>query len=328
ALFPQRAFFVALHYYLISKKNSMQKQQTTVLRGAAEDLPTIVEQACDKVNGFSDLIQEMDKSITINGKSRSTYDNYTRQLAHLALHFNQFPLDLTAAQVTDYLYLIKKRDNVSKSFFRFTVFGMRYACKMRGLEYQQFNLPIVRHNQTLPVVLNNGEIKGLLEAYRPLKQRLILGLLFGCGLRMSELRHLEISHIDLQRGMLHVHQGKRSKDRCLPLGKMLGRGIETYLVAFNPVKYLFENREKVMVSAACIQGIIKTAVKKAKIDKTVSAHSLRHSFATHLLEQGVNIMTIKDLLGHKRLQTTMIYLHVIQPRDSKVINPLDTLYQQ
>jgi site-specific recombinase XerD len=128
--------------------------------------------------------------------------------------------------------------------------------------------------------------------------------------------------------MLHVHQGKRSKDRCLPLGKMLCRGIETYLAAFNQVEYLFENRDGVMLSAAYIQGIIKTAVKKAKIEKTVSAHLLRHSFATHLLEQRVNIMTIKDLLGHKRLQTTMIYLHVIQPMESKVINPLDTLYQQ
>lgn len=306
----------------------MQKRATTVLPGAAKDLPTIVSQACNKVKGFSELIQEMERSIAINGKSGSTFDNYSRHLAHLALYYNQFPLDLSPRQVTDYLYQIKTRDEVSKSFFLFTVFGMRYSCKMRGLDYEQFNLPVIRHDKRLPVILNGSEIKALLEAYRPLKPKLVVGLLYGCGLRVSELRKLEISHVDLERVMLHVHQGKGYKDRCVPLGKMLCRAIKTYLPAFNPKKYLFENQEGTMVSGPCIQGIIKTAAQKAKITKPVYAHILRHSFATHLLEQGTNIMAIKELLGHKRIETTMIYLHVVEPSPGKVINPLDTLYGQ
>ena len=91
----------------------MRKQQTTGLHGAAKSKTTIVEQACDKVKGFSELLQDLEKSITINGKSKGLYDNYSRQLAHLALHYNQFPLDLTAGQVTDYLYLLKKQEDVS-----------------------------------------------------------------------------------------------------------------------------------------------------------------------------------------------------------------------
>lgn len=306
----------------------MQKQQTTGPRGAAKDISTIVAQACDKVKGFRELIQDLERSITINGKSWSTFDNYSRHLAHLALHYNQFPLDLSARQVTDYLYLLKTQENVSKSFFRFTVFSMRYACRMKGLDYDQYQLPVIRHEQKLPVVLNGSEIKRLLEAHRPLKPKLIVGLLYGCGLRISELRRLEVSHIDLERGMLHVHQGKGSKDRCIPLGNMLSRAIKTYLPAFNPVKYLFENQEGTMVSLPYIEGAIKTAARKARITKPVFAHILRHSFASHLLEQGTSIVAIKELLGHKRIETTMIYLHVVQPSDSKVTSPLDTLYDQ
>ena len=306
----------------------MQKQQTTGLRGAAKDVPTIVEKASDKITGFRELIQELERSITINGKSWSTYDNYSRHLAHLALHYNQFPLDLSADQVSDYLYMLKNDANVSKSFFRFTVFGMRYACKMRGLPYEQYQLPQIRHEQRLPVVLSGEEIQRLMSAHRVLKQKLMIGLLYNCGLRISELQHLEVSHVDPDRGMLHVHQGKRSKNRCIPLGKMLSRAVPKYLEMFNPLKYLFENREGTMVSLACIANAISTAADKAKIKKPVSAHTLRHCFATHLLEQGTPITAIQTLLGHKQLATTLIYLHVIQPSDIRVDSLLDTLYHE
>lgn len=306
----------------------MQKQPTTGLHAAAEGVATIVAQACDKVNGFSDLIQQLDKSVTINGKSQSLFDNYSRQLAHLALHYSQLPLDLSSEQVTDYLYLIKKDRDISESFFRFTVFAMRYVCKMRGLDYQLYNLPIMKHKKTLPIVLNSSDIKALLEVNRPLRPRLVIGLLYGCGLRVSEVCHLEVSHIDHERRVLHVHEGKGSKDRCLPLGKMLCRGISNYLSVMNPVKYLFENREATMVTIACIENIVKKAAEKAQINKPVHPHILRHTYATHLLEQGVSILIIQELLGHKRLETTLRYLHVTKTAESKIISPMDTLYGQ
>lgn len=303
-------------------------RQTTGLRGAAKDVPTIVAKAVNKVKGFQQLLQELERSITINGKSWSTYDNYSRHLAHLALHYNQFPLELSADQVSAYLYQLKKNENVSKSFFRFTVFGMRYACKMRGLAYDQFQLPRLKHEQRLPIVLNGPEIKRLLEAHRVLKPKLMIGLIYGCGLRINELRQLELTHLDLDRNLLHVHKGKGSKDRCIPLGKMLCRAIKTYLLAFNPQKYLFENQDGIMVSLPCINSAIKSAVNKARISKPVHAHILRHSYATHLLEAGTPITTIQTLLGHKGLQTTLIYLHVMPPTDNKAISPLDALYDQ
>lgn len=121
----------------------MQNNQTTGLRTAATDYVTIVEQACDKVTGFTKLYQDLERAINVSGKSKSTLINYGRQLAHLALHFNQLPTDLDSEQVLDYLHFVKSNGPPSASFFKFTVYGMRAACKLRGLPYQQFSLPSI-----------------------------------------------------------------------------------------------------------------------------------------------------------------------------------------
>jgi len=305
----------------------MQKQQS-IVPFRPKDYVTVVEQAINKVKGFSELYKELERSININGKSQSALANYSRQLAHLALHYNCVPLELDAEQVMDYLHLVKSRGTDSASFFKFTVHGMRYACKMRGLDYQQFSLPEIKGPHKLPVVLNGSEVKALLGACKLLRHRLIIGLCYGCGLRCSEVQNLKLADVDLERGMLHIHQGKGSKDRCVPLGKLLCRGIAQYILEDIPGKYLFENIKGSTLTRAGISWIVKQAVKRAGIIKDVHTHTLRHTYATHLLEQGVNIIIIKDLLGHARIETTMVYLHVAQPKTCNTFSPLDTLYQQ
>jgi site-specific recombinase XerD len=306
----------------------MQTKSTTGLRTAATDYVTIVQQACDKVTGFLLLYKEMERAISISGKSKSTHTNYSRQLAHLALHYNCFPLELDAEQVMDYLHLVKSRGTVSATFFKFTVYGLRYACRLRGLEYKQFCLPEIEKNTQLPAVLNGTEVKALLSACKLLKHRLIIGLCYGCGLRCSEVRHLQVTDADIERGMLHVRMGKGSKDRCIPLGKMLCRGIAQYISAEHPRQYLFEGNDGQALSQRGTQWVVYQAVKRAGIRKEVHTHTLRHSYATHLLEQGVNILTIKELLGHAHIETTMVYLHIAVPSAQTVFSPLDTLYNQ
>lgn len=306
----------------------MQNEQATGLRPMDKGYVTIVEQACDKVTGFGELYKEMERSISITGKSKSTLTNYSRQLAHLALHYGCFPLDLDGEQVMDYLHLVKSRGTTSATFFKFTVYGMRYACRMRGLEYKQYSLPAIEKEQKLPVVLNGSEVKALMAACKLLKHRLIIGLCYGCGLRCSEVRNLSVSDADLERGMLHVKLGKGSKDRCIPLGKMLCRGIAQYISSEHPRKYLFEGNDGEALSQRGTQWVVTQAVKKAGIRKEVHTHTLRHSYATHLLEQGVNILAIKDLLGHAHIETTMVYLHIAQPTAQSIVSPLDRLYRQ
>jgi integrase/recombinase XerD len=306
----------------------MQTKSTTGLRRAAKDYVTIVEQACDKVTGFSLLYKEMERAISITGKSKSTLTNYSRQLAHLSLHYNCFPLDLDAEQVMDYLHLVKSRGTTSATFFKFTVYGLRYACRLRGLEYKQFSLPEIERDSKLPAVLNGNEVKALLAACKLLKHRLIIGLCYDCGLRCSEVRNLQVADADTQRGMLHVRMGKGSKDRCIPLGKMLCRGIAQYLGAEHHTKYLFEGNDGDALSQRGTQWVVGEAVKRAGIRKEVHTHTLRHSYATHLLEQGVNILTIQELLGHANIETTMVYLHIAKPSAQTVPSLLDTLYHQ
>ncbi len=304
--------------------HNFQNQKTSIRKS---DKPaTIVEQACEKVSGFTELYNELKRSISINGKSESALENYSRQLAHLALHYNRMPLELDADEVMDYLYLLKSTESISDSFFKFTVHGMRYVCKMRGLEYTQYSLPEMKGPKILPVVLNSSEIKAMFKACKLLKHRLIIGLCYGCGLRSGEVQNLQVSHIDTERKMLHVHQGKGSKDRCVPLGKLLCRGIEQYLTEEVPEKYMFVNKYGEPYTGAGILWIVNHAKAKAKITKNIYTHTLRHSYATHLLENGVNIMHIKELLGHKRIETTMVYLHVAQPVCCPILNPLDILY--
>jgi integrase/recombinase XerD len=303
-------------------------KRTTGLRTAAADYETLVQQAINKVTGFGQLYKELERAINVSGKSKSTLTNYSRHLAHLALHYQQLPTELDQEQVLDYLHLVKAKGSPSATFFKFTVYGMRYACKLRGLPYQQFSLPSIERNDKLPVVLNASEVRALLKACDLMKHKLLIGLAYGCGLRCAEVRQLRLADVDTERGMVHVRQGKGNKDRCLSMGKMLARGISCYIQAEKPCKYLFEGKDGSAYSQRGAQWAISQAVKKAGILKEVTLHTLRHTYATHLLEQGVNILTIKELLGHAHIETTMIYLHLARPSVSLAFSPLDTLYNQ
>ncbi len=178
------------------------------------------------------------------------------------------------------------------------------------------------------MVLNGSEVKALMKSCDLLKHRLLIGLCYGCGLRCAEVRQLRIGDVDTERGMVHVHQGKGKKDRCLPMGTMLARGIRSYIDAEKPRQFLLEGMSGEAYSQRGAQWAITQAVKKSGIAKEVTLHTLRHTYATHLLEQGVNILTIKELLGHAHINTTMIYLHLARPSVKMAFSPMDTLYNQ
>ncbi|MCY1722308.1 tyrosine-type recombinase/integrase, partial [Prolixibacteraceae bacterium Z1-6] len=174
----------------------------------------------------------MQRQVVLLGKSRSTLTNYSRCLARMALHFNCNPLDLDEEQVMDYLYHIKTGSSTpSSSYFKHTVYGLRFAYRAMGMPEKQVFLPKMKFPKKLPVVLSQQEVKRLLKSPGLLKHRLVLGLLYGCGLRRQELCNIKIRDADLDRKMLHIREGKGRKDRYVPLGENLSRGIKTYLEA-------------------------------------------------------------------------------------------------
>jgi len=261
-------------------------------------------------------------------------------MAKLALHFNQVPTDVDPDQINDYLYLVKQEHNTpSDSYFKFTVYGLRFAYRVFGLKDKRIELPEIKHTKKLPLVLSQQEVRRLLKAPKLLKHKILIGLLYGCGLRCFEVRYLKLADLDFDRKQLHVRNGKGKKDRYDPLGEMLIRGLKSYIEAEQPSTWLFNGKQKVMdgrvggdfdsrFSQRGVQWAVKEAAKAAGIIKNMSVHTLRHTYATHLLEEGLDIMTIKDLLGHECIDTTMVYLHVAQSGRVKPFSPLDRLYEK
>lgn len=201
------------------------------------------------------------------------------------------------------------------------------------MEQKRIALPQIKKQKDLPIVLNKQEVRELLKAPKYLKHRLILGMLYGCGLRSYELCGLLQSDVDFNRKTVFIRKKKGKTDRYVPLSTLLIRGLRCYLKTENPVKYLFNSQvtkdgAAQPITVRAIQWILKENRAKVNTKKKFTAHTLRHSYATHLLEDGVNIISLKELLGHAHIETTMIYLHVANSGSSKKYSPLDTLYTE
>jgi integrase/recombinase XerD len=275
-----------------------------------------------------------ERNVSILGRSESTFQNYSRHVAAMALHFQCLPTELDPEQVKDYLYGLQKQSNTpSQSYFKHTVYGLRFLLKTEGLPYEHLHLPSIQKTEKLPVILSREEIWRMLTGAQLLKHRILIGLLYGCGLRCQEVRSLQLRHLDFDRRLVHVVQSKGNKDRYLPLSQHLIRGIRTYVSAERPKLYLFEGAGNPEAkgfdsrySQRGVQWAVKTVARQAGIIKEVHTHMLRHSFATHLLEDGVNIITVQKLMGHQNIESTMVYLHVCHTPDQLPQSPLDKVF--
>jgi site-specific recombinase XerD len=198
-----------------------------------------------------------------------------------------------------------------------------------GYEERAIKLPKLHRENKLPVVLNQNECKKLFASPTQLKHRVILSLIYSAGLRVGELCKLKIADVDSGRMMIHIRQSKNSKDRYVPLSELILEGLRKYYKECKPVVWLFNGKNNnVGISPKGVQSVMRKAVKSSKILKDVSVHTLRHSYATHLLEEGMDIVSIKELLGHARIETTMVYLHVAKPNRSNLFSPFDRLYKK
>ena len=298
---------------------------------------SLAARAIAKVKGFESLYYRFCRSLSIAGKSKDTIAGYGSHLAAIALHFGRTPLELSTEDVHDYLYALQKRSKTpSQTYFKHTVYGLRAMLKSEGLPDDYFKLPRVKAENTLPVVLSKEEMWRMLSVSKMLKHRILTGILYGCGLRCFEVQNVRLRDLDFDRKQLRVVQGKGKKDRYVPLSDHLIRGLKTYIATEKPQEWLFNGRPqckdgviiKGRYSKRAIEIAVKQAVVRAGIQKDAHVHTLRHSYATHLLEDGLDIITVKNLLGHSRIQTTMKYLHVMRSNPLAPFSPLDTLFAQ
>jgi integrase/recombinase XerD len=206
--------------------------------------------------------------------------------------------------------------NAVKLFFQ--------TVKNRKLNIEQIHRP--KKPKTLPNVLSKEEVKAILEAHTNFKHRVMLSLIYACGLRRSELLNLKPLDIDSKRGILLIKQAKGKKDRIAPVSKKIIELLRNYYKAFKPSMWLFEGQNKgERYSEKSLENVLKQALQKVNIKKSVTLHWLRHSYATHLLESGTDVRYIQELLGHSSSKTTEIYTHVSTKNLQNIKSPFDDL---
>ncbi|NLG17602.1 MAG: tyrosine-type recombinase/integrase [Fibrobacter sp.] len=277
---------------------------------------------------FENVVRKLEQQITLRGQSKSTLNNYIRRIALFVIHFGKLPGQVDTEEINEYLVaLARDPKSPSRSSFKHMVYGLRYYYRLMGMNKNAIALPSLKKETKLPVILNHQELKELFAVPSLLKQRIVLALIYSAGLRGQEVINLKISDIDFKRKVIHIRQSKYKKDRIVPLAESMAVGLKKYLRAENPHLWLFNGKEPDgRYSVRGLSWVMRENLKKTSIRKDVNLHSLRHSYATHLLEQGLNIVTLKELLGHSEITTTMLYLHVAQCPLIKAHSPLDTLY--
>lgn len=211
-------------------------------------------------------------------------------------------------------------NDLSENTIRLTSAAIRFYLRYYDISFQEFILP--KKPKKLPVVLSKKEVELMINSTHNIKHKLVVSLLYSAGLRLSELINLKWSDVDIIRNLIYIRGGKGNKDRVSLLSKKVKKLLLDYKKSLPEQKYWFAGRNK-KYSSKTVQEIIKQLAIKAKIKKRVYPHVLRHSFATHLLEQGTDIRSIQQLLGHENVRTTQIYTHVARTSFEKIRNPLD-----
>ena len=273
---------------------------------------------------FHDL---MDREIRIRGFSENTRRSYLGSMRSFVRHFMRAPDELGVEHVKAYqLYLTKER-RVAWSTFNLQVCAIRFFYqRVLEVDWSVEQIPYQRTGKRLPVVLSKEEVVSLLGAVTNLKHRAILMTLYSAGLRSGEVVHLRIRDIDSARMMIRVEQGKGRRDRYVMLSTELLAVLRSYWLEQRPSGWLFPGRDpRRSLSRGSVEKIFAQARERAGIEKRITPHSLRHSFATHLLERGVNIRVIQRLLGHRSLRSTEIYTHVAETYVRDTQSPLDDL---
>lgn len=286
-----------------------------------------LEQACQAVPEFKTISEGFLRKYTIAGKSDSCTRNYLMQISKLVLHYQDSPLELSQDQLEEYLFFIRANESPSLSSFKHLVYGLRTLYTMFKNEKLLLNLPSIASSKALPVVFSQEEIKLILKTPKLLKHRVLFGVIYDCGLRIQEAINLKITDIDFNRHQVHIRQSKHKKDRYVPISLMVLRGLRSYLDTSSPKEWLFNGKVRgEQISKEGIRHAFRSVIEKTGIKKKVCIHTLRHSYATHLLEMGLDIVSVKNQLGHAEIRTTMMYLHIAKSNPQAGFSPTRKLY--
>lgn len=260
--------------------------------------------------------------------AKSTIAGYIYGARQLHLYSKKSFTEIDSEDIYSFLVYLREERKLSRDTMRISACGIKYLYKhLLNQEEIAKDIPYPKREKYLPEILTSKELQKLFDGTTNIKHRVFLKLVYSAGLRRSEACNVIISDIDSKNSQIRIRQGKGRKDRYVPLSQNLLEEARQYVKKEKPERFLFNGRKKgTAISHESSAWIMEKAVARAGISKKVSLHSLRHSFASHLLSMGVNLVTIQRLLGHEDIRTTMVYLHIGNLYQSTFTNPLDLLY--
>lgn len=273
---------------------------------------------------MKELREKMVADLQLNGAVPITQKNYLRIVDSLAKHFNRSPEELGEAELKEYLLYLMNERHLTEGTLRFYVAAFKFLYRTTlKREWTVEKLRYPRAKRKLPVVLDLSEVESLFLVTKNLKHKAVLMITYSSGLRASEAASLKLSDIDSKRMMVKI-KGKGGKERYSILSQTTLEHLRQYWKKYRPTEWLFDGQKKdEHISTHSIQCMFYAAKKRARITKPASVHTLRHSFATHLIEAGTSLHHVQLLLGHRSPTTTTVYLHVSRLNLSQVTSPLD-----
>lgn len=277
---------------------------------------------------MSPLRKRMEDDLVVRGMSPRTLESYTGAVAALAKHYARSPDRISAQEVQGYLLYLIQEKRLAWSSCNIALSGLKFFYRVTLKRTQaQFELPTPRQPQKLPQILAPEEVVRIIELTDNPKHRALLMTTYAAGLRLSEVCSLKVSNIDSARMTIHVEQGKGAQDRYTPLSPRLLTELRRYWSLHRPKRWLFPSTRHpdIAILPKTVQRIFERAKARAGITKDCGIHGLRHAFATHLLEAGVDVPTIQHMMGHGHISSTLRYLHLARKHLGQVSSPLDLL---
>ena len=266
---------------------------------------------------MNELIQRLSENMQLFGFSQRTQETYLYRVQKLVEYFNKPPDEITDDELREYFLYLRNTKKYSRATMTIALCGVKFFYeKTLNKKFEVLNIVRPKRGSKLPVVLSRDEVRKILKNIRVLRHRACLTLIYSCGLRLKEAVTLKVNQVDSKRMLIHIQQAKGNRDRYVPLPESTLKLLRLhYKTHRNPI-YIFPAPGRGGISESIsgkplpdssIQTVFKKSLKEMCINKNASVHSLRHSYATHLLEDGTDIRIIQEYLGHRSIRTTMIY---------------------
>ena len=275
-----------------------------------------------------EVLAKLKFEFELKGFSKHTKDEYYTKVKLFQDHFDKPATELGIEHIRQFLYYLTTEKRLASGSVNTYNSGLRFLYSyILDINLDIRKIPRHRKHRKLPAIFTQEELQSLFNACDNLRDKCILMTLYGAGLRISEVVALKVSDIDSQKMQLFIRNAKGSKDRYAILSQANLDILRTYWQAYHPKEWLFYSRNNTgtHLTTKAVQNLFHKYATKAKINKNVTVHSMRHSFATHLLESGTDIFRIKQLLGHTDITATCFYLHLIKIESLNVKSPLDQM---